>query len=223
MSCQQNFQQPVASRWPSVSKPKYKRPATLRGRNRAQKIVDHGYLDTLSLRVYQISYRVRLLWYANLSLFDSIFTLLVLTHLAGPSKSLTHTKLIMSHVPKNSFNLLMGICISAGQHLAALETFKFPSLWSAKLNSITSPKANLETADQQRQKNRELTSHWHTHRYPAFQQKTIGFCQGFTKKVNWGSQFLRSSQETLTIFKRTASRGPFGKHPVAGRVETSKV
>lgn len=97
----------------------------------------------------------------------------------------------MSHAPKNSFNLLMGICISAGQHLAALETFKFPSLWSAKLNSITSPKANLETADQQRQKNRELTSHWHTHthRYPAFQQKTIGFCQYFTKKVNWGSQF----------------------------------
>ena len=89
MSCQQNFQQPVASRWPSVSKPKYKRPATLRGRNRAQKIVDHGYLDTLSLRVYQISYRVRLLWYANLSLFDSIFTLLVLTHLDGPRKSLT--------------------------------------------------------------------------------------------------------------------------------------
>lgn len=132
----------------------------------------------------------------------------------------------MSHAPKNSFNLLMGICISAGQHLAALETFKFPSLWSAKLNSITSPKANLETADQQRQKNRELTSHWHTHTHtqvPCISTKNHRILPILHKKSQLGQSVLWSSQETLTIFKRTASRGPFGKHPVAGRVETSKV
>lgn len=141
-------------------------------------------------------------------------------HFAGPytlswSTQILDSKLIMSHAPKNSFNLLMGICISAGQHLAALETFKFPSLWSAKLNSITSPKANLETADQQRQKNRELTSHWHTHththRYPAFQQKTTGFCQYFTKKSQLGQSVLwPGNSHNIQAHCLTRALGGFG-------------